>query len=89
MTQMATITIGKNDLDRLAEFTKNTHWLLENIENLRAKYPDRYVAVLDAGKQVLEAEAKPELIDKIVKQGKNPETCAIEFVTRERFLLIV
>ncbi len=86
---MATITVEKSDLDKLTEFTKNTRWLLENIEGLRAKHPDRYVAVFDSGKQVIEAESMKELMDKITKQGKNPETGAIEFVTRERFLLIV
>ncbi len=86
---MATITVEKSDLDKLTEFTKNTHWLLENIESLRAKHPDRYIAVFDGGEQVIEAEGMKDLMDKVTKRGKNPETGAIEFVTRERFLLIV
>jgi hypothetical protein len=86
---MATVTIGKNDLERLTEFTKNTNWLLENVENLRAKYPDRYVAVLDSGNQVLDAQTLEELTEKIHQRARDPETWAIEFVTRERYLFIL
>ena len=85
---MATVTIEKSDLERLTEFTKNTNWLLENIENLRTKYPDRYVAVLDSGNQVLDAQTLEELTEKIHKRAGDTETCAIEFVTRERYLLL-
>ncbi|MGA2239153.1 MAG: hypothetical protein ABSG74_08070, partial [Candidatus Bathyarchaeia archaeon] len=86
---MATVTVEKSDLDKLAEFTKNTNWLLENIESLRTKHPDRYVAVLDSGNQVLDAQTLEELTEKIHRQARDPEACAIEFVTRERYLLIV
>ena len=86
---MATVSIEKSDLERLAEFTKNTNWLLENVENLRAKYPDRYVAVLDSGNQVLDAQTLEELTEKIHQRARDPETCAIEFVTRERYLLLL
>lgn len=86
---MATVTIEKSDLERLTEFTKNTNWLLENVENLRAKYPDRYVAVLDSGNQVLNAQTLEELTEKIRQRARDPETCAIEFVTRERYLLLL
>ncbi len=86
---MATITIEKSDLDKLKEFTENTHWLLENVDNLRAKHPDRFVAVYDSGKQVLDAQTREELTKKILAHARDPETCAIEYVTRERYLLIV
>jgi ribonuclease HIII len=86
---MATVTVEKSDLDKLTEFTKNTYWLLENVDNLRAKYAGRYVAVLDSGKQLLDAQSTEELTNKIIQYGRSPETCAIEFVTRERYLLIL
>jgi hypothetical protein len=86
---MTTITVEKADLERLAEFTRNTHWFLENVESLRTKYPDRYIAVFDCGKRIFEAQSMPDLIDKVVKQGENPETGALEFVTKERIILIV
>jgi hypothetical protein len=86
---MATITVEKSDLDKLTEFTKNTHWLLENIENLREKYADRYIAVLDSGRTLLDASSLEELNDRIIRYGKSPEICAIEFVTREPYLLIL
>ncbi len=86
---MATVTIEKSDLDKLTEFTRNTHWLLENLDNLREKYHDRYVAVFDSGKTILDASTMEELTSKIAQSGRTPETCAIEFVTRERYLLIL
>lgn len=86
---MATVTVEKSDLDKLTEFTKNTHWLLESIEKLRPQFHGRFVAVLDSGKQILDASTMQELIGKIVQKGRNPETCAIEFVTREPYLLIL
>jgi len=86
---MATVTIERSDLDRLTEFTRNTNWLLENIEELRTKYPDRYVAVLDSGDEVLDAQTIEELTEKIRQRAGDPETCAIEFLTRERYLLLL
>jgi hypothetical protein len=86
---MATVTVEKSDLDKLNEFTENTHWLLQNLDDLRPKYHDRFVAVCDSGKQVLDAPTMEELNQKITNCGKQRETCAIEFVTRERYLLIL
>jgi hypothetical protein len=86
---MATVTIEKNDLDKLREFTKNTHWLLENVDDLRTKHPDQFVAVCDSGKEVLDAQTREELTKKIVAHARDPEACAIEYVTRERYLRIV
>lgn len=86
---MATVTIEKSDLDKLSEFTENTHWLLQNLDNLRPKYHGRFVAVCDSGKQLLDAQTMEELNEKIINCGRRPETCAIEFVTRERYLLIL
>jgi phosphorylcholine metabolism protein LicD len=86
---MATINVEKSDIDQLVEFTKNTHWLVENIDNLRSKYHDRYVAVLDSGNRILDAHTKKDLISKIIQLGRNPDTSAIDFVTLERYLLIL
>ncbi len=86
---MATITIDKADMDRLREFTRNTEWLLKNVASLRTRFPDRYVAVFDSGKQLLDAQTLEELTEKLLERDISPETCAIEFVTREPYLLIV
>lgn len=88
-TKMATVTVEKSDIDQLVEFTKNTNWLVENIDNLRSKHHDRYVAVFDSGNQILDAHTKQDLIEKIIRLGRNPETAAIDFVTLERYLLIL
>lgn len=81
--------IPKADIERLSEYTENTRWLLENMDALRAKLPDRYVAVSDAGKRVLDAATLDELMEKIAKSGKASEECAIDFVSREVYALIV
>ncbi len=81
--------VEKADLDKLGEYTANTRWLLENIDKLRERLPDRYVAVCEAGKQVFDAYTLDELLEKLSKTGKQPEECAIEFVSREVYALIV
>lgn len=81
--------VEKRDLDKLSEYTVNTKWLLENMEELRAKLPDRYVAVCDSGRQIVDASALGELLDKLSKAGKQPDICAIEFISREEYALIV
>ncbi len=86
---MATLTVEKSDLEKLTEFTNNTHWLLNNIAGLRTKYADRYVAVFDSGKKLLDAKTMEELLKKITDDGRDPQASAIEFITRERYLLIV
>lgn len=86
---MATITVEKSDLRKLTDFTKNTQWLLENIDTLRSKYPDQYVAVFDNGENVLDALTMEELLTKLSRRGKDPAVCAIEFLTKEPYLLIV
>lgn len=81
--------IERRDLERLSEYTANTRWLLENMDKLREKLPDRYVAVCEAGKRVLDAPSMDELLDKLAKSGADAESCAIDFVSREVYALIV
>ncbi len=81
--------VEKADLDKLSEYTANTKWLLENMDRLREKLPDRYVAVCESGKEVFDAYSLDELLDKLAKSGKQPEECAIDFVSREAYALIV
>jgi hypothetical protein len=87
--KMATVTVEQSDLDKLTEFTRNTQWLLENLDSLREKYHDRYVAIFDSGRRIIDATTMEELSSKIAQSGRTPESCAIEFVTRERYLLIL
>jgi hypothetical protein len=86
---MATVTVTMRDFARLSEFTLNTKWLLENMKELREKYPDRYLAVCDSGKSILDASTSGELKEKILQAGKDPSVCAIDFITREEYILIV
>jgi hypothetical protein len=81
--------VEKRDLDKLSEYTVNTKWLLENMEELRARLPDRYVAVCDSGRKIMDASALDELLDKLSKAGKQRDVCAIEFINREEYALIV
>ena len=81
--------VKKADLERLRQYTLNTQWLLENMDKLREQLPDRYVAVCDAGKRVLDAPTRNELLDKLAMSGTDAENCAIDFVSREVYALIV
>jgi hypothetical protein len=81
--------IERADLDKLNEYTVNTQWLLENMDKLREKLPDRYVAVCEGGKRVLDAPSMDELLEKLTKSTVHAESCAIDFVSREVYALIV
>ena len=81
--------VEKADLERLREYTMNTQWLLENMDKLRAKLPDRYVAVCNAGKRILDATSMNELLEMLAMSGGDAESCAIDFVSREVYALIV
>lgn len=81
--------VEKSDLKRLNQYTENTKWLLENTEKLRQKLPDRYVAVCEAGKKVLDSPNLDELLRMVAMSGANPEACAIDFITREVYALVV
>jgi hypothetical protein len=81
--------VEKSDLSKLSEYTVNTKWLLENMEELRAKLPDRYVAVCDSGRKIVDASTLGELVDKLSKVGRQPDVCAVEFISREEYALIV
>jgi translation initiation factor IF-3 len=87
--RLGTVTVEQSDLDKLRQFTENTRWLLENIEKLRPRFHGRFVAVSGSGSEILDAPTKQELIGKILQKGRDPESCAIEFVTREPYLLIL
>ena len=79
----------KADLKRLVEYTANTRWLLENMDKLRQKLPDRYVAVCEAGNKVFDATSLEELLAILAENGREPEECAIDYVSREVYALIV
>jgi hypothetical protein len=86
---MPQVVVDSTDLSRLAEYTANTQWLLENMDSLRKKLPDRYVAVSEGGKRLIDATTMKELLDKLSKAGVQPEICAIQFITRQEYVLIV
>jgi hypothetical protein len=86
---MSTVQVQKRDLERLDQYTRNMQWLLENMSDLRRRYPDRYVAVCDAGERILDAATMDELMDKLTRSGLEPTVCATDFVSREEYVLIV
>lgn len=86
---MATEFVEKRDLERLEEFTVNTRWLLENMDKLRPKYGDRYVAVSEEGGKIVDAGSMDELLGKLSKLNVDAGLCAVEFITREKYVLIV
>ena len=86
---VSAMLVEKKDLDRLEEYTRNTQWLLENMDDLRKQYPDRYVAVCDSARGVVEAVTLEELLSKLSNSGRDSSSCAIEFISQEKYLLIV
>jgi hypothetical protein len=81
--------VEKADLERLRQYTLNSQWLLENMDKLREKLPDRYVAVCEGGNRVIDAPSRNELLDKLAMSGTDAGNCAIDFVSREVYALIV
>jgi ribonuclease HIII len=86
---LSTVQVEKKDMENLREYTHNTQWLLENMEHLRDKYPDNYIAVCDSAKSVIHGKTMEELLDKLTKRGKEPSTCAIDFISHDKYVLIV
>jgi hypothetical protein len=83
------IAVEESDLGKLAEYTANTRWLLENIDTLRERWPDKYVAVCESGKRIIDAPTLKELLGRLSDAGISADVCAIDFISRERFVLIV
>ena len=57
-------------------------WIFANSEALRAKYPNRYVAVKDK-KVVYANEDAKRLLSTIVKAGENIDDFAVEYVRKQ------
>jgi len=77
--------IERDDLGILAE---NTVWLVTRYDELRAKYPNEYVAVHN--KRVLDHDVDMfSLLERLKSKHKKTSYIAIEFVSEEDFELIL
>lgn len=77
-------------LEKIQEKQANQKWLQEHMDELRERYPDKYVAV--SGKKVaLSAKHLPELIQKLNKKFKEKDltTFAVDLVTKEKVIWVL
>ena len=66
----------------MAEFRKNSQWLIANIDELRKKYNGKYVAILN--QQVVDSDINSHtLIDRLRATGKDDRTVLIEYITTD------
>jgi hypothetical protein len=65
--------------DRLSS---DFRWIFANMEMLRSKYPDKYIAVKDGRVVFAYADAK-RLLDKIALSGSSADDFAIEYVRKK------
>ena len=76
----AILRTARVKIDRSAQ---NKLWLLDHMEMLRSKYPDKYIAY-DQGKILAVGESSREVIVKLRrKKVKDTSVVAVEFVSKE------
>jgi len=72
----------------LREFEKNMKWFQSNYEKLRESYAGEYVAV-NNGEVVIHDKDARALIKRLRKQYEDIGAFVIEFVSKEKFELIL
>jgi hypothetical protein len=68
--------------------SENKLWVMNNIDKLREKYGDKYIAV-DSGKVLISASTIDEILDALRKKKVRTAFVAIEFVTKESIVWIL
>jgi hypothetical protein len=80
----------RNLVDVLEKSQKNRLWIANNYQVLRAKYPNRYIAVRDEGKTIIDAASFPELYEKLREMyNKDIEDFALTFISLKKLKLLV
>jgi hypothetical protein len=77
----------KTILKQLRSFSRSTSWITKNIQTLRSKYPDQYVAVYD--RKVIGTNVDFDLLFKRLKGKYNMSHVAIEFIPSEELILVL
>lgn len=87
---MTVVEVKKNDNSAVDKELVNQHnrlssdfrWIFDNTEKLRAKYPDKYIAVKDQQVVFAYRDAK-RLLGKIALSGLSADDFAIEYVHKK------
>lgn len=66
-------------LEELRKFERDSRWISSNIPTLRARYPDKYVAVWD-GKVVDSDKNHNRLLNRLRKREYDVPNMAIEYI---------
>ncbi len=67
-------------LEELRKFERDSRWISRNISTLRAKYPDKYVAVW--GREVVDSDKNHNrLLKRLRKREYDVPNMAIEYIT--------
>ncbi len=77
----------KRIMEMAAEYLRNVSLLEKNLEKLRLRFPNRYVAVYRD--KVIDAGSLDELMEKLSGARINPSVCAVDLLTKEELSLVV
>ncbi len=88
MGQMADVEFDeKTILKQLRSFRESTSWITKNVQRLRSKYPDQYVAVYD--RKVIGTDVDFDLLFKRLEGKYNMSQVTIEFIPSEELILVL
>jgi len=77
-----------NELESLMAFEEDDKWLHENMERLRTKFVNKFVAVKN--KEVIEYGGEiEELVKRLETKKENPGQLVIEFINTKDFKLLL
>lgn len=63
------------------EYSGDFYWILNNIDTLTEKYPNKYIAVKN--EQIIASDDSiKQLLTRFKKEGKNPDDYVIEFIQK-------
>ena len=75
-------------LEELKAGNRDLEWFSKNFQELKKKYPKKFVAIKD--QDVVVADSKLETLIKILKEKfGNPNDYLIDFVPDDKYILVV
>ena len=88
--KMARAIIGRRNryfVQKLREFKRNSRWVAEEREGLRAKYPDMYIAVRN--QEVFVKDKNLSALVSKVRATKNNEDIFVDYISKKRLRLLL
>lgn len=81
------VRMEMNKLELLDRFEADSDWLRSNKDKLRNEYANKFVAVLDG--EVVDSNVDLEILIKdLKKKDVDPGLSVIEFISKERYVII-